>query len=543
MKKRIALLLALVMLMVPVLTACGGKGGNDSAGNNAAADNAEKDKPIQDVSDANKQQQTQQDEAATYKKSITLGLNGNLTSIDPQLNSNGTNDQITFMVQNHLLGFDWDTMEIVPELAESWEVEAADSYLFNLRKGVKFSNGEEFTADDVVWTLVDRPDAVQGTTQVKVWNAIEEIEVIDDYTLRMKLVAPNADWLHQMYHPNQAIFNREACEADPEEGHYIGTGGWIITGWAPNDYVKFERFDDSWVWEENGMNPTEEITFKYISEQSARSVALQNGEIATATDINYSDLPALEGDDRIEVMTYSVQTLHYYFFNMQNSVFAEDQNLRDAVAYAINYQDALEYMTYGLGEEATTMWGKAQFGYYDEFESPRTYDVEKAKAAIAASGQPNGCTMNLVVQKMYEGLATLFQAMLKEIGIEVVITVTDNAGFNTAMKEGTYDMAIFNISQRADGDRFTFIGNPANSTNRAHYDDPEMQEQFVAALATADDAERIELYKQIQETINTVKPYVPMFHGITNVGWAKGVTGAYWDPQMKNDFTNVRWAE
>ena len=92
------------------------------------------------------------DETA-YKKSVTVALDANISSLDVMTNSSATNDFINKATYNQLLYFNWDTKEIEPELAESWEVEAADSYLFHLRQDVTFSNGEPLTADDVYYSV------------------------------------------------------------------------------------------------------------------------------------------------------------------------------------------------------------------------------------------------------------------------------------------------------------------------------------------------------------------------------------------------------
>lgn len=541
MKKVLALLFATLLL----LSAAGcGKKATETTATPQAADKPEATAALSDVMDATKvQQETKVDEAVKYKKAITIALDANISSLDVHTNSSATNDYINKMTYNQLLYFNWDTKQIEPELAESWEVEAPDQYLFHLRKDVTFSNGEPFTADDVYFTFIERTAAVNATTMGKVSGLMKEIEVVDDYTVRIKLNNPNADFLHNIYVPTGSIMNREACEADPEKGHLIGTAGWIVDDWLVNGYVHLVKYKDSWVWKEKGETPTEEITFKCMPEASSRAVALQNGEVDTCVALANADLPALEGDPNLELLSYLQERVYYYMFNMRSGKFANDVNLRNAVAFAINYQDLCDYATNGLGQVATTIWGLNQFGYFDDFDEKIEYNPEKAKEYLAKSSAPNGLEIKLLVTTAFQGDATLIQANLADIGIKADINATDTAGFNAAVAEDAADLMIFNITQRTDGDRFSFIPDIKNSTNRAHYDNPEMLQEFVDARSTADEATRLAIYKQIQIEINTEKPYVPMYVGVGNTGWRKGVSGIELAPDTKHDYSFIRCTE
>lgn len=538
MKKILALLFAAMLLLSAV--GCGGASGKTETATDGKGDTA----GLSNVMEATKtQQESSANETTNYKKAITIALDANISSLDVHTNSSATNDYINKMTYNQLLYFNWDTKEIEPELAESWEVEAPDRYLFHLRKDVTFSNGQPFTADDVYFTFMERTVAVNATTMGKVSGLMKDIEVIDDYTVRFILKDPNADFLHNIYVPTGSIMNREACEADPEQGHLIGTAGWIVKDWLVNDYVHLVKYNDSWVWREKGETPTEEVTFKCMPEASSRAVALQNGEVDTVVALADADLPALEGDSKLELLSYLQERVYYYMFNMRSGKFAQDVNLRNAVAFAINYEDLCEHATSGRGQVATTMWGLNQFGYFDDFEEKIEYNPEKAKEYLAKSSAPDGLTIKILVTTAFQGDATLIQSNLADIGIIADINATDTAGFNAAVAEDAADLMIFNITQRTDGDRFSFIPDIKNSTNRAHYDNPEMLQEFIDGRSTTDEATRLAIYKQIQIELNEQKPYVAMYVGVGNTGWRKGVSGIELAPDTKHDYSFIRSVE
>ena len=533
MKRTIALIFAIVMTMA--LVACGGSPAAGSSSGSVSGSG------FGSVSGSGGTDLT--DDSKTYKKEVTVGLWQAIDQLDPCTETGNTADTVYQIIYNRLVGFNWDTQEAIPELAESWEIENSSSYVFNLRKGVKFSNGEEMTADDIVFTFAERPTNVTGTTGSAVWNKIESIEVVNDYCVRFKLNTPDADFLYRLYIAYFGVMNREACEKDPEKGHLIGTNGWIVDSFSPNESVSFTRFDDSWVWKENGLNPTEELIFRFITEDTTRSIALQKGEVAADTSLNFASLTALAGDENVNTLTYNSESLTYVIFNMATGKLANDANLRKAVAYALDYDELVEIGTNGLGERAISYWGKSQYGLYEDFDEEYVHNVEKAKELLTAAGYPNGLEINLVTRPTEEALAPLVQAQLKEAGIKVNITATDSAGASAIVKSGEFDMMFYGISLQSIGDRFAFVPNINHSTNRAKYDNPEMMAKFTAALGETDDAKRKAIYKEIQIEMHDQIPYLPLYYDTWSVGYYDGVSGIQWTPNNKYDFTFTRWEE
>ena len=483
--------------------------------------------------------------AKTYKKEVTVGLWQVFDRFDPMQETGTAVETVYECVYNTLISYNWDTRQPEPELAESWVVESTSSYVFNLRKGVKFSNGEEMTADDIVFSYVDRPADVQGAPGVAVWGVIDEIEVINDYCVRFKLNKPDGDFLLRLYLPYYGVMNRDACEADPVNGHLIATGGWAYDSFSPNESITLKRFDDSWYWKEFGETPTEKLIFRFIEENTTRSIALQNAEIAASTQVNTADIPILQEDKNINTFLYAGESLSYGVFNMQPSgKLSGDARLRKAIAYALKYDELNMIQSDGRAERALSYWGKSQFGLFTDFDEQYEYNLEKAKQLMAEAGYPNGgLEITLVVRSNESKMAPLIQAHLKDIGIKVNISSTDSAGISEVIKTGEFDMMLYGISLQPIGDRFAFVANVNHNTNRAKYDNQEMMTKFAEALGETDDAKRIEIYKEIQIELHEDLPYLPLFYGAGAVASYKGVSGITWCPSGKHDFTHIMWEE
>jgi len=541
MKRTLALILALIMMMA--LVACGGDKPTSTPN---TPSNPTTSTPLQQgTADINKEETpAPTDPAVKYKEHVEIAFSATPNTLDPYQKSDNNHDSTFKLSHNQLIYYNFETAAFEPELAVEWKTEAADTYWFKLRQGVKFHNGEELTADDVLYTWVERPKTMETVGAPNLVKLVKEVEVINDYELRVKLNSPNTDFIPTANLSYAAILNREACEADPANGFTIGTGGWKLTGYVPSDYVAFEKHEDSWVWIER-PTPTKTLTLRQRGGGTAAAVAVQTGECAAAQTISATEYASLKNDSSVKTVAYAAEALEYYFFNMKNGIAADDINLRKAIAYAINYEDMNMVRFDGLATRHYNIHGPKQPGYAELPDDLKPdYNLEKAKEYLAKSKQPNGCTITLTTTGEFEGQATILMENLKAIGITLNVEIVDGTGFNAKMNEGTgYDMGMFNISLRPDAARFKFIPDVTNTTNRAHYDDPDLVDQYYAALAEPDEAKRNEIYKEIQYKMADDMAYVPFF---TSVGYTlqnAKAGGVIWGADTKHDFTFVWQAE
>jgi len=534
MKRTLAMILAIVMTMA--LVACGGDKPTSTPSDPATST------PVQQgTAGLNKPDEpVPADPAVKYRDHVEIATSAVPTSLDPYQKSDVSHDVAFKLSHNQLIFYNYETRTYEPELAVEWKTEAGDSYWFKLRQGVKFQNGEELTADDVLWTWIERPKTMEKVGVTALVNLVDSVEVINDYELRVKLKSPNTDFLSSVGVSGASILNREACAADAANGFSIGTGGWKFTNHVANDQVSYEKFEDSWVWD-GKETPTKTLTLRQRPEASAVTVAVQIGECATAVSGNGNEYETMKNDPSVRMNVFASETLEFMYFNMKNGVLADDPNLRKAIAYAIKYDDLNLARFDGLATRQKNFWGPNQPGRVELPDDLTVdYNLEKAKEYMAKSKQPNGCTINISTVAVFETYAVVIMENLKALGITVNVETLDSTGFNAKMNEGVgYDIGIYNISLNANATRFSFICNPTSTTNRAHYDNPEMLAKYNAAKAEPDEAKRMELLKEIQYAFAEDMPYVPFFTGVSYTIENAKAGGAQWSADTKHDFTYV----
>ncbi len=501
------------------------------------------------------------DKPKEYKKELTIALEQPVVQFSPAEKSDGNHDKVYGMTFNQLLEWDFEKREFKPELATSVTMPDAHTVSIKLREDVTFSNGEKMTADDVIYTFSDFAAAIKeknGTVgSSTLVDQIESIDRLGDYEVKLNLKADNVDFIYYLYLYNYTIVCKKACEANLAEGVKIGTGGWMLDEFVAGETLSFKKFNDSWVWKEEGTTPTEKVSFRYYSEISTRVAALESGEVVAAK-IGSADLKGID-TSKLEIHEFPAQTLSYALFNFKYGPFAgndeKTKNLRKAVIYCID-MDELNLINHeGNAVQAKTMWGNAQYGLWEEYDHPYGQDLAYAKECLSKSSYPNGgFSFKLTVPGAAEGgwgrTAVILQSKLKEVlNIDVVIDNTDTAGVTArvkAMREGTateqdkFDMLIYNISLRPDGGRFNFIPSPTSSTNRALYENDDQVAKFKEALTMTDDAARKEIYKQIQLTWHDESVYWPWFYESSGETCLKGVSGIKWRLDTKTEYYAIK---
>jgi len=425
-----------------------------------------------------------------------------------------------------------------PMLATSWETNDWQTITMKLRDDVYFHNGDHFTADDVVSTVMLSREAV-GTPAFDRWGDVDTVTAIDQYAVRFVLKKVNVDWFYNLAQPPAAILNERAIREDPENGTLVGTGTHTVKEFATNDYVVLERNDNYW-----GAPPiTRTVILRFVPESSARLMMLQNGQVDVCFSLDVADRPFIEADEENFVVYPFVQNnCNGVGFNMDDPI-CGDWNFRMAVISAIDRAEIAlaAWGEYGMPETTGTL-----YGFENEFRNDSIpivpYDLNKAKEYLAASPY-NGETIEMVCGIITNIIAAeIIQQQLSKIGVKTNVTQLDPPAMGAYLRYGDNKSQIFVYVipfQSTSAAAYRNLVYPGASLNRSSYNNPVLTEMLDRASTITDTNERRAHYMKMQE----VFAEDPSMFNLLWLGMAavcvKGVGGMHLPSDLLHDLRYV----
>ncbi|HOG01510.1 MAG TPA: ABC transporter substrate-binding protein [Clostridia bacterium] len=477
------------------------------------------------------------DPAPTYQETIRIGINAEpSTVLTPTKSTSAMCQMIARSTHSTLLDLDLETGEIAGDLAQDWSVsEDGTVYTFKLHEGVKFSNGEECTAEDVKYTLEQR---VPNGALASLVTSIVSIEAVDAYTVKITLSGAVQDMKYTLAGPACSIVCKSAVEAGGDEGERYGTGAYSITEYVQGEYVLLTRNENYF----GQMPNTKFLKFVVYLEDSTRQLALETGEIEVCYSPANSDLVYIQANEELDLISCTGVNIYYIGFNTQAEPF-DNEKVRQAVACAVNKQDAITVAFDGYAEVATNVMAPA-IPLYQEV-SVWDYDVERAKALMTEAGYENGFQTTVWVDRAdEEQMAVLFKENLKAIGIDLEIVRLEATTLKAKWGDDDYRMCIQKFGNTGGpGISFSYVFASTAAANRSRINDPRVDEMIAAAAVEQDSKVRSDMYKQLNEYITTTAYWVPVCIPQVFVGTKTGLEGAKYSGNTSHDFTYACLAE
>ena len=332
---------------------------------------------------------------------MIMGRGGDSVALDPAIVTDGESLKIGHQVFDSLLDYKEGGTEVVPGLAESWEISADGlKYVFKLKSGVKFHDGTDFNAEAVVFNFnrwgdpaseykfegdsFDYYDSMFGPEDGRV---IKEVTATDETTVEFTLNQPQAPFLQNIAMTPFGIASPTAIQEKKEnfKSEPVGTGPFVFKEWKRNDSITLEKNADYW---KEGLPKLNKVIVRSIPDNTARFNALQNGEIDVMEDLNPDDLSILEGNSELQKIERPPFNVAYIGFNFKKKPF-DNVKVRQALNHAVNKQALIDAFFAGQAEPAVNPMPPTLWGYNDTIED-YPYDLEKAKALLAEAGFPDG---------------------------------------------------------------------------------------------------------------------------------------------------------
>ena len=467
------------------------------------------------------------------KDTLIVGHGADAKSLDPHASndqpSSRVNKQIyeTLIVQN-------EAMELVPGLATKWTQIDELTYEFELKKGVKFHNGEELKASDVVFTFLRAIDSPQVSAIVGVNNPEKgildpsKIVVIDDYKVQIGTYRPYGPLLTHLAHPAASILNEKAVnEKGADYGQNpVGTGPFMLSKWNTGDSIELVRFEEY----HGTPAKVKNLIMRVITENANRTIELETGGVDIAYDIAAPDVKKVEENSNLIMLRDANLSTTYIGFNSAKGPFA-DVRVRQAVNYALDMDSIVEAVYLGTGSPAKGPLGPNIFGSNQSLK-PYGYDVAKAKELMKEAGLENGFKTSIWTNEnqLRMDIAEIAQNQLKEIGIEAEVKVMEFAAYLTATEKGEHDMFILGwgtVTGDPDYGLYPLFHSSQHGAagNRTFYTNAEVDSLLEKGRTATDAKEREDAYKKAQEIIRDEAPWVFTWIGENLTGTAKNVKG------------------
>ncbi|MBI5839669.1 MAG: ABC transporter substrate-binding protein [Chloroflexi bacterium] len=406
--KRILFVLSLLLMAAMLLTACGPAATEPPAGTVAPATDA----PAT--------------EAPAMPVVLKIASSANITTWDP-VASFSTEAAYLANVYEQLLRINppGSAEQYIPLLAESWDVsDDGLSYTFHLRSGVKFHDGEPMNAEAVKKSIDAAADHAGASF---IWLPLKDVEVVDDLTVKINLTyAAPVDLIASSLYGAWIVSPKalDAAAADENfwsDGKSYGTGPYVVESYTPDAEIVFTRNEEYWGgW---GDGQYEKVVVSIVPEAAVRQQMLEGGEVDLATALPVENLDTFKNDPGYSVHEEPSFFNYVGFFNTLR-VPLDDVKVRQALSYAIPYDDIIAIGAKGLG---TQSFGPVPAGVFpwDGSVFQYTYDLEKAKALLKEAGHEGG---GFSIRLTYaaenateEAFAPLIKDSFAQIGVDVTI--------------------------------------------------------------------------------------------------------------------------
>jgi peptide/nickel transport system substrate-binding protein len=487
--------------------------------------------------------------AAAQAQELTMGMGGNVTSIDPHFHNLAPNNNIASHIFDRLIHQDAQ-QRLAPGLATEWKALDDTTWEFKLRANVKFHDGSPFDAEDVVASIKrvawvpNSPSSFAVSTR-----AIVETIVVDPLTIRFRTAKPAPLLPNDLSIVN--IVNRKAVETPTAEFNSgraaNGTGPFRFVEFVPGDRIVLARNDAYW----DGKPPWSKVSIRLIANASARTAALLAGDVQVIDQVPTGDLARLRANPQVAIAKVTGNRLIYlaldqhrdqspYITDKQGALLPnnplKNRKVRQALSRAINRNGIVQRIFDGEAIAAGGLLPDGFFGVSDKLK-PDALDPDGARKLLAEAGYPNGFGLTIHgPNDRYPEDEKVLQAigpMFSRVGVDTRVVTQPWSAYASASSAPTYAYSVMLVGWGSGTGEVSSplrvllatvsreLGNGAS--NRGRYSNPQMDEILAKAMATVNDTARAKLLAEATETAIADQAIIPLYYQVNLWGLRKGL--------------------
>lgn len=441
-------------------------------------------------------------EVKTEEGTTLVYGSGDYTRINPAMDEHG---EINVLLFNGLTAHDGDN-QVVPGLAESWDYdETTYTYTFQIRDGIRWHDGEPFTAKDVQFTIEAIMDPDNGSENAPNYEDVEEITVVDDQTISFRLAEPNVAFLEYMTMavlPSHLLEGEDMQESDFFR-HPVGTGPYKLERWDVGQSIVLTKNEDYYL----GAPKIDTVIFKIVADDNAQAMQLESGELDLAL-LDPKNAANFEGRDGFTCYDMTTADYRGILFNFANDYWTENRDLIPAVCCALDRQAIIDSVLLGQGMAAYSPLQRNR--YNNENVERYDYDPDRARQILEGAGcvqgddgfytrngEPVGFTISVMAGEQDRiDIAQAAAQQLREVGIQCTVEIP------AQMDWGGQMACLIGWGSPFDADDHTYkVFGTGKGANYSSYSNEKVDEYLTLARQSDDPAVRGEYYGKFQEEL------------------------------------------
>jgi len=446
---------------------------------------------------------------------LVMIIESSPTNLDPRVGIDAQSERIDELLFDALVKRD-EHFNLQPSLATSWDVPDPLTYVFRLRSGVRFHNGQPLTSRDVKWTFDSTINGTIRTAKASSYRFVDHIDAPDDATVIFHLKEP---WASLLWNVSDGAIGIVPYGSKGEvTTHPIGSGPFRFVSAAQDKDVVVERNPDYWAVEPH----VSRVLFTVVPDPTTRALELRKGSADIAINALSADtVLTLRSVPKLQIEEAPGTILGYMAFNTRDPIL-RDARVRQAIAYAIDRRPLIQYLWRDQVRPANSVLPPNSWAFTDDVQK-YPYDPERARTLLDEAGfKPvNGVRFHLTFKTSTEEsprlIAAALQQQLREVGIALDIRTYEFATFLADVTKGAFQLYTLRlIGGNNDPDIFEYVFDsdhmPPKGQNRGFYSNPKLDALIAAGRKETDQQKRKVIYAQVQQILAEDLPYLNLWY-------------------------------